>query len=294
MRTSFNLALVVVWIAISGTHLSAQQAQYISSYTWTNPNDQFGGFSGLEVSTDGSQFTTIGDRGIVIQGRFGRTAGEITGISITSENMLKNPENMPLNEDEADAEGLAITAEGRIYISFELIHRVWTYRDENSEAAWLQRHPDFKKMQINSSLEALAIGPDNALYTLPERSGGKTKPFPVYRFKDNKWSVPFHIPRRGSFLPVGADFGPDGKLYVLERYLAGIFGFVTRVRRFTVSADALSNEELVLQTSADTHDNLEGLAIWRDTQGDIRLTMISDDNFQFFQRTEFVEYRLQE
>jgi hypothetical protein len=47
---------------------------------------------------------------------------------------------------------------------------------------------------------------------------------------------------------------------------------------------------VLLRSAAGTHDNLEGLAVWRDVGGHIRLTMISDDNFRFFQKTEFVEY----
>jgi hypothetical protein len=33
------------------------------------------------------------------------------------------------------------------------------------------------------------------------------------------------------------------------------------------------------------------VAIWADDQG-LRATMISDDNFRFFQQTEIVDYRL--
>jgi hypothetical protein len=40
------------------------------------------------------------------------------------------------------------------------------------------------------------------------------------------------------------------------------------------------------------HGNLEGLAVWQDALGTIRLTMLSDDNFNSFQRSEFVEYRV--
>ena len=34
--------------------------------------------------------------------------------------------------------------------------------------------------------------------------------------------------------------------------------------------------------------------MWRDEAGAIRLTMISDDNFNFFQRTQLVEYTVPE
>lgn len=147
-------------------------------------------------------------------------------------------------------------------------------------------------MQQNSSLEALAIGPDGALYVLPERSGRLTRPFPVYRYAGGAWTQPFEIPRRGEFLMTGADFGPDGRLYLLERHLASIFGFQTRVRSFRVAENRVSDERVELVTSTGTHDNLEGIAVWRDAAGRIRLTMVSDDNFRAFQVTEFVEYRL--
>jgi hypothetical protein len=93
---------------------------------------------------------------------------------------------------------------------------------------------------------------------------------------------------------VGADFVPDGGFYLLERQLASVFGFSSRVRRFRITGDTLTDEETLFETEAGRFDNLEGLAVWRGPDGDIRLTMISDDNFNFFQITEFVEYRIKE
>ena len=254
--------------------------------------DRFGGFSGLELSDDGMRFTSVSDRGSIVEGSFFRRGGRIIGIKAGPIRPLKTPEGKPVRDLQSDAEGLAVREDGRIYVSFEGTHRIWTYRDAGSEAAWLPRAEAFKTMQRNSSLEALAIGPDGALYTMPERSGRKTRPFPVYRYQREKWTQPFSIPRRGEFLMVGADFGPDGRFYVLERYLSGIFGFRTRVRSFQIKGDTISDEIEVLQTATGTHDNLEGIAVWRDDTGRIRLTMISDDNFRIYQITEFVEYRL--
>jgi hypothetical protein len=66
------------------------------------------------------------------------------------------------------------------------------------------------------------------------------------------------------------------------------------VRRITLQGDRIAGDEVVMQSPERRHDNLEGLAVWRDSAGAIRLTMISDDNFQALQRTEFVEYSLPE
>ncbi len=81
----------------------------------------------------------------------------------------------------------------------------------------------------------------------------------------------------GPFLIVGADIGPDGRLYMLERDFAGI-GFRSRIRRFDLDG---GNEETMLETGLRTHDNLEGISVWQDAQG-LRLTLISDDNFRVF------------
>ena len=293
MSCSIRFALIGLLLAgFPASTATAQTAEYISSFTWVAPTEAYGGFSGIEVSGAGGNFTVIGDKGVIVTGDFLRKEGQITGIDATMLN-LKNPDNKGLTRFNSDAEGLAIRADGRIYVSFERYHRVWTYRDPNSEAAWLPRHPDFQGLQSNFALEAIAVDAKGTLYTLPEQSGDIAKPFPVYRYKDGAWSIPFSIPRIGPFSPVGADFGPGGKLYLLERYL-GIFGFQTRVRRFTVNGEILSGEEVLLETPGGTHDNLEGMAVWRDMQGDIRLTMVSDNNFNGLQRTEFVEYRIKE
>jgi hypothetical protein len=122
---------------------------------------------------------------------------------------------------------------------------------------------------------------------MPERSGRRTTPFPVYRYRSGTWDIPFTIPRRAAHLITGADIFED-HLYILERDFTG-FGFRSRVRRFDLAG---GSEETLLSTGTFTHDNLEGLAVWRDAAGDIRLTMISDDNFRAIQKTEIVEYVL--
>jgi hypothetical protein len=201
---------------------------------------------------------------------------------------LRDPEGRAVQGFGSDSEGLAIRADGRIFVSWEGEARVWTYADPGSPAAWLPRHPDFRGMQVNAALEALAIGPDGALYTLAERSGRAERPFPVYRYAGGDWSVPFSITRSGAHLPVGADIGPDGMLYLLERDFYGL-GFGSRVRRFGLDG---SDGAVVLETGLGQHGNLEGIAAWRDGTRAIRLTMVADNNFSFLQRTEIVEYRL--
>ena len=283
---------VALLASVMAVQADTAKLEFINSFPWTEDAADFGGFSGLELADNGMDFVAISDGGIIATGRLERVGGKISDVTNFDINVLKDDDGSTLDRYEFDSEGIALRPDGRIYISFEAVHRVWTYSSPTSEGAWLHRHPDFKSFQNNSGLEALAIGPDNALYTLPERSGRLTRPFPVYRYKNGAWSKPFKIPRRGEFLPVGADFGPDGRFYLLERHFAGLFGFSTRIRSFRLDRDGFSDDIELLKTRGGRHDNLEGIAVWQDEQGDIRVTLISDDNYRFLQRTEFVEYRL--
>lgn len=260
---------------------------YLGSYEWKMSDPEFGGFSGLEVSEDGSSFVALSDRGAVVTGAFLRQDQVISDIRAGPIHRLRREFGIPLDRENSDSEGLAVTPDGTLFVSFEWKHGLRSLDGPDGQTTDLITTDAFENFQDNASLEALAIGPDGALYTMPERSGRASQPFPVFRLLDGNWDQPFTIPRRGAFLPAGADIGPDNLLYVLERDFIGV-GFRTRVRRFSLDG---GGEELILETGLRTHDNLEGISIWQDADG-LRMTLISDDNFRRFQRTEIVEYRL--
>lgn len=297
MRRRPELALILAG-ALAGAPALAQSpvASFSSNTLWSLADENFGGWSAIEVEADGVGFTAISDRGQIVSGRLLRNArGWLIGVDAGPIVSLAHTDGGPLPRYFDDSEGMAMDDEGRIYVSFEAEHRINVYDTVAADKATeLPRAEGFASMQNNSSLEALAIGPDGALYTLPERSGALDKPFDVYRFKDGAWTIPFTIPRRGEFLPVGADFGPDGRLYLLERRLSPTqLGFASRVRRFDVEGDSISGEVELLVTEPRQHDNLEGIAVWQDALEIIHITMISDDNFRLFQKSEIVEYRVE-
>ena len=278
--------------SLLGFPVQAAELRLLSSFAFSDPSTSFGGFSSIHVYPDGQTFLATSDRGHFLTGRIDRADDQIIAVRQVEMIPIRDPKGAPLSGIRVDAEGLAVRTDGRLYVSFEAYHRVWTYQEITGEAAWLPRHPDFRNLQNNSSLEALAIDQEGTLYTLPERSGEWDRPFPVYRYAGGRWDRTLSIPRRGEHLIAGADFGPDGKFYLLERLYENLRGFSTRIRRFTLTSTGFTEEETLLETAIGTHDNLEGISVWRDGQDRIRLTMISDDNFRFFQKTELVEYLL--
>lgn len=296
MRRSSCAALIwlLIALALPSAALPGLKAIFVGSYRWQIDDPAFGGFSGLELSDDGMGFTALSDRGHITAGALVRDAdGAVIGATVAPLLPLLGEDGRPLPRWKADSEGLAVAPSGHVYISFEEVHRVLDYPRLGGVPKVLPRHPDFAGMEANKSLETLAIDNQGWLYTTPERvpeTGGQK----VYRFRNGRWDQPFALPKLGNFLPVGADFGPDGRFYLLERDYALLGGFRSRVRRFTFSRTGADAGETLLETRLGTFDNLEGIAVWSDAQHRIRLTMVSDDNFSPFQITQFVDYRVTE
>lgn len=283
-------ACAAAFLAVAACAAEAPQAVFIGSYDWPASAHGLGGFSGLEVSGDGADFVAISDRGQIVSGAFRREDGRISGVDTRSAEPLLSRRGTPLAKPAYDAEGLAMAPDGRVFVSFESRHRVWAYDGGQVAASLGPDDPAFDSVDGNAGFEALAIDAAGSLYMIPEKSGRLDRAFPIYRFDGRGWvQLPqATLPRSEGFLPVGADFGPDGRLYVLERNFTGL-GFRSRVRRLSVEGGPV---ETVLTSALLRHGNLEGLAVWRDGAGRTRLTMISDDNFNSLQRSEFVEYAL--
>ncbi|CUH64632.1 hypothetical protein TG4357_01402 [Thalassovita gelatinovora] len=285
-------ALAAISLTVAGSARPTGKARYLTSLTWSEPIDGFGGISALELDPEGVGFVAVTDRTRLLHGRLLREQDKLIGVHLTGSNDLLKPDGTRLKGWLRDSEGLALRSDGRLFVSFEANANVWSYEDWTGPATRLNPHPDFKKMSGNASLEALAIDPQNRLYVVPETPLDVQIGLPLYRYADDQWQIIHHITPSGGFNPVGADFGPDGQFYLLERNFGGI-GFRSQVRRFDLT-HFVPEGEVLFSSPLGQHDNLEGLSVWRDSSGQIRLTMVSDDNFKFFQRTEIVEYILSE
>ena len=266
-----------------------------ASYVWSESDPAFGGLSGVEITDGGAKLLAIGDRGIWVTADLDRDAtGDLTGARMTGLGPLLSVRGNPLKDKENDAEGLALDDRGRAYVSYEGMHRVRRYDRIDGPASPIPHYAEFNTLSWNSSLESVAIGPDGTLYALPEREKFVRPTVPVYRFRDGKWDKELRIPRGEGFYEVDADFGPDGRFYVLERKFKWLGGFATRLRSFALGPDGLGDERTLLKTAFGDMDNMEGVSVWRDPEGRTRVTLISDDNFFPLQRTYLNEYILED
>lgn len=291
------LAAVAAWAQTNLRREASASAEGLvlaldARIVWQEPDETFGGYSGIEILDGGRRALLISDRGTWATAALTRDTGRLTGASLVASGPLLGIDGEPLSGVDEDAEGLAVDAQGRAYISFEGFHRVRRYDRIDGPAEDIPSYPSFRKMQSNAGLEALAVDSEGALYAIQEGTGESNRPVPVYRFRNGRWDTTLHIRRQGRFLPVGADFGPDGALYLLERDFTWLGGFATRIRRFAQTRAGFGEGLTLLQTRTGELDNMEGISVWRDAGGVTRLTLIADDNFFLLQDTLLVEYRL--
>lgn len=292
MRARLVLALIAAGLTGCNTGQPPARAVLDAALTLQSDDPDFGGLSALELTDDGMAFVAVTDRARFVTGQLQRSGGSLAGVSDIQITEMRGTRPGPLPDGAADAEGLALSPDGDLFVSFEAYQRIWAYASVTARARGMPRHADFAQMPGNGALEALAIAPDGALYTLPEHSGRRDWAIPLYRLDGAVWNIVALLPRSGGFQPVGADFGPDGHLYLLERMFRAPIGFASRIRRFTMQNGRIQAEQTLFQTPVGRHGNLEGLSVWRDGAGKIRLTMVSDDNFLPIQRGELVEYVL--
>jgi len=284
MRWRFAVALGAILTAVGGWYWQSGSSNGVdfvraAAAFEAFDDENFGGLSGYD--TDGQARYLLTDRGYL----YTASDGVISGV------VLRGQNGKPLAPKYRDSEGLAVLGNGAVAISFEGKHRVALY--DSLSGVMLDDLPplaeSFARLGSNSGLEALAVGPTGELVAIAERSGASTRPYPVFVLEGADWRTT-SIPRHGAFLPVGADFGPDGRLYVLERdYL--LSGFRSRIRRFDWREGEPVGEEILLQTRFGRHGNLEGIAVFEEG-GERFIEMVSDNNFLPIQASEIVRYRL--
>ena len=288
MRASF-VALILAATPVASEPVLEQ----LSVYVWERPERYFGGWSAIEVAKGGMTFTAIGDNAQSYYGTFQRDGDRITGVSRGPVGALTDIDGVAFfrkgTEELNDSEGLAVFPDGRFAVSFERTSRIIVY-DEDALPVTIELPREVNGLAENGGVEALAIDGEGRLIAIPETVPKDAPGFPVWRQDGNGWETVGHLKRTQGFRPVGADVGPDGRLYVLERAFR-LIGFQSRIRAFDLDAFAPEGA-LLWVASMLAFDNLEGLSVWEDAGGALRFTMISDDNYLSVQRTEIVEFRL--
>ncbi|MEE4189004.1 MAG: esterase-like activity of phytase family protein [Roseobacter sp.] len=296
MRKRLGFALILAcglapWLVLLSEQAGVDTpAILVASLDLPEDAEWMGGFSGLETSAGGTVFYAVTDRGHIARGTLIRDMEAPRDITFSYVQRLVDKNGVARDFPHNDAEGVALDAEGRLFVSFEHAHRVLAYDTWDASARWPSYTRSWRALAKNEGLEAVAISDDGTLYTLPERvNSGASEALVYVKPPNRRWQQSITLPVEQDYKPVGADFGPDGRFYLLERQFH-LLGFRSRVRAMSFDNGIAVDVETLLHTAWGDHGNLEGLSVWQDGNGGLRLTMVSDDNFLFFMRGQIVEY----
>lgn len=271
---------------------AASALELVSALELRARSGAFGGFSGLEVSADGARIVAITDRGGRLDAALVRREGRIVGLADARFAAISDT-HAPAAE--RDAEGLAAEGpalDGPVWVSFERRHRIGRFNRPAGEEAETAVQPEgWTPAGSNRGLEALAMDPDGRLLAIAE-GGGPGGVSPAWWIAADAAPIPATFPGLDGMRPVGADFGPDGTLYVLARRFRPFFGFAFSLWRLTPDGDALPPPDPLGAFVGGTAENAEGLAVWQDAEGRTRLLVVTDDNFSLMQRTLLLEFAL--
>ena len=260
---------------------------------------RFGGWSAIDVDATGRQGWILNDGSFLAGVAIARKDDDtIESLSLQPFGYLIAPiesaDVSPTDTTYRDAEGLALAPDGGAFVQFEQPPLLFHVTATDAVAPLSALQTGFP-IGSNVGPEALAQDASGTLYTLPERPFPMRGPYTLWaQPPQGTWAPMLKIARKGRWRMTGADIGPDGALYLLERGIT-LGGFMSRVRRFSLDhpqLDAPLKGNVLYLSPPGRHGNLEGLSVWRDRADALRLLMVADDNHLPFQRGEIVEVTL--
>ena len=259
----------------------------------TYEDQDFGGISGLTISENGENFVFLSDKSFFFKGKIIRdNLNKIVDLKILDKGQLSSSKGEILTGKNIDSESIVKIDKSGYYVSFESNNRIMYHETLESPGKFIPKHSDFDKLLFNDGIEALAIKENGELYAIPELPPKGKDYHPIYKFYNNEWSIIDKIKIDQGFKVVDAEMIDDKNLITLERKFSFYDGFKIRLRRIIFEKNIIKNSEILLESLPWEYYNFEGLGKWKDSNGNIYLTMVSDNQFSPLLKTEVKEFIL--
>lgn len=265
-------------------------------------DEAFGGLSGLTLSGDCNDLLAVSDAGRWFRASLnyeGETLASVSGADLAP--MLDSQGQPPRSKSRGDAEAVASLGSGRYMVGFESRARIGIY--DIGKAGLKAR------FQLLKSPKAITEGPPNGeLESVGHFTEGRWQGHYLAISENNKdpdgnirgwlwrsWkTIPFVVKRLEDYSITDAAILPGGDLLILERsfgasLLPGMA--IRRIKTASIELGTTVEPELLFSGRAPLYaiDNMEGMAICiRD--GEMRLTIVSDNNFNILQRTLLLQF----
>ena len=259
----------------------------------------FFGLSGLERLPGRDAFVAVTDRGHWIVIDVARENGRLARASARTAPMELVGEERRASAVDRDAEAVRLLPDGSALVSFERNHRVMAFDPAGRRTGTVPHPVPPHELRKNGGFEALAVSPPDS----PLRGAALVIAEDSVDERGDLFGGVLSGPRRGvftvrrtdDFAVTDAAFLPDGDLVLLERSFRHGISLRMRLRRIagdTIGPGARLDGAVLLMAGLSSEiDNMEGLAVHEDERGTV-LTLVSDDNGSFLQRTLLLEFLL--
>lgn len=295
--------------AIANFKVGSSQTQFgafefVGGLELSSAGSRIGAMSAIRLASDRRRFLGVMDTGFWYAGRLVRDQDgrmiEVEDFSVSP--VLDADGNASDAKWKVDAEGLVVRGTQAL-VSFERRHRVDIYSADspgNSKpTGTLPLLIPQGEFRGNRGLETIAVSPQNsqlagAVIAVSERSLNSSGDLFAAILSGPSKGV-FFVKRDPPYDVTDGDFLPNGDLLLLERRFSIAQGIGMRIRRIDgsrLAAGNLVDGEVVLEADYRYQiDNMEGLDVSVNGDGEIFVTLVSDDNHSILQRNLLLEFR---
>ena len=261
----------------------------------------FGGISALHVEPDGNRLIAATDRGSWVRGRIVYREGKPAGVADAEVAPILGVDGRPLAaRGWFDVESLA-ERDGILYIGIERAEQIvrFDYRRDGLRARGqpIDVPVDFKTLTYNKSIECLAAPRQGALagglIVVTEHSldsAGNLRSFALSMDHVTR----FGVKRSDDFDVSDCTVLSQDELLLLERRASPARGIAIRIRRIPLAdikeGAVVDGRSMFEADLAYQIDNMEGIAVHRNSAGETIVTLVSDDNFSIIQRSLLLQF----
>ncbi|MEM7429883.1 MAG: esterase-like activity of phytase family protein [Pseudomonadota bacterium] len=266
---------------------------------------RFGGFSGVVLTRGGTRLIAVSDQAWWLNAKLDYEGGRLNGLSEARFGPLTDPKGRRWKHKRSqDAEAISLfgtNEDAGVLVGFERRPRLLHYHlNENG----LKRKPKayavpraMGKGKNNKELEAagrFTSGPHAgrfiAISELHKTAEGNIR---GWIWSRPRRPVEFAVKRRGNYAVTDLALLQGGDMLILERRLAlfRLPGVAIRlIRASDLKPAATVDGRVLMEAQAPAHlvDNMEGLAVHRLSNGDLILTIMSDDNYNRAQQRTLI------
>lgn len=268
--------------------------RFVRGWRLASPNSFFGGFSALARLGPG-RFLLLGDNGRAVRLTLGERGVEAVTIA-TLPLPLRNPGSKAFTDTEAAA---VDPATGKVWVALEGIDQIWRLDPALTEIESRNKSPQLARWPANRGAEAMARLADGRTIVFSEDAddddrGREALLFTGNPAKPGKRGMRFFYDAEGKGQVSDAAPLPDGRILLVHRSL-GLSPLFTTVLGIVDPAD-IEKDGVVRSVAIGTvpealHENYEGAAVSVEG-GRTYLWLVSDDNFNSWQRSLLLQFEL--